>query len=105
MLILISSLSHFGVPAILGFSNGIFTLPTKIYDDLPGVGKLRRNQARSVLSIYWWQWSVLALCIAAPVLQAGRYDIIREQSMRPYADQRGWKVRCSWSASCFLSSP
>jgi iron(III) transport system permease protein len=32
MLILISSISHFGVPAILGFSRNIFTLPTKIYE-------------------------------------------------------------------------
>src|SRR5690554_1478278 len=31
LLILISSLAHFGVPAILGFSQGIFTLPTRIY--------------------------------------------------------------------------
>ena len=31
LLILISSLAHFGVPAILGFSKQIYTLPTVIY--------------------------------------------------------------------------
>lgn len=31
LLILISSLAHFGVPSILGFSKNIYTLPTMIY--------------------------------------------------------------------------
>ena len=31
LLILTSSLSHFGVPSILGFSKKIYTLPTRIY--------------------------------------------------------------------------
>ncbi|MDR1835291.1 MAG: iron ABC transporter permease [Fusobacteriaceae bacterium] len=84
LLILISSLAHFGVPSILGFSKNIYTLPTKIYDlinrtsgDFQGI---REGAALSVLLVI-----VVALALVAQkmVLRAGNYDIIKGKSMRP----------------------
>jgi iron(III) transport system permease protein len=84
MLILISSLSHFGVPAILGFSRNIFTLPTKIYEliyrSAGSFEGIRRGASLSVLLVIV---VVLALALQRRLLQAGHYDIIRGKSMRP----------------------
>lgn len=94
LLILISSLSHFGVPALLGFSENIFTLPTKIYQlisrstgDFQGI---REGAALSVLLVFV---VMLALILQKFVLRAGRYDIIRGKSMRPMLIKlRGAKI-------------
>ena len=84
LLILISSLSHFGVPSILGFSQNIYTLPTKIYQlinraagDFQGI---REGTALSVLLIVI---VALALILQRSVLRSGSYDIIKGKSMRP----------------------
>ena len=94
MLILISSLSHFGVPAILGFSNGIFTLPTKIYELIyRASGSFEGIRQGASLSILLVAVVVLALALQRRVLRAGRYDIIRGKSMRPMLIKlRGWKI-------------
>lgn len=84
LLILTSSLSHFGVPSILGFSQKIYTLPTRIYDlinrssgDFQGI---REGAALSVLLV---AVVMLALVLQKQVLKAGSYDIIKGKSMRP----------------------
>lgn len=84
LLILTSSLSHFGVPSILGFSQKIYTLPTRIYDlinrssgDFQGI---REGAALSVLLVVV---VMAALFLQRVVLRAGSYDIIKGKSMRP----------------------
>lgn len=84
MLILISTLSHFGVPAILGFSNNIFTLPTKIYELIyKSAGSFEGIRQGASLSVLLVVVVVLALALQRRILRAGRYDIIRGKSMRP----------------------
>ena len=102
MLILISSLSHFGVPAILGFSNGIFTLPTKIYELIyRASGSFEGIRQGASLSILLVAVVVLALALQRRVLRTGRYDIIRGKSMRPMLIKlRGWKAPLL--AVCFV---
>ena len=68
LLILISSLAHFGVPAILGFSKQIYTLPTVIYACIDRAGG-------SLVA--------MALILQKIVLSSGSYDIIKGKSMRP----------------------
>ncbi|MBU8920392.1 MAG: iron ABC transporter permease, partial [Bacteroidales bacterium] len=84
MLILISSLSHFGVPAILGFSQNIFTLPTKIYEHIYKTAGsfegIRKGAALSVLLVFT---VVLALALQRYILKSGRFEIIKGKSMRP----------------------
>lgn len=84
LLILTSSLSHFGVPSILGFSQNIYTLPTRIYDlinrssgDFQGI---REGAALSVLLVIV---VMLGLILQRVLLRQGSYNIIKGKSMRP----------------------
>jgi len=84
MLILISSLSHFGVPAILGFSQNIFTLPTKIYQLIRrSAGSFQGIREGAALSILLILVVVAALYVQKKILKTGHYDIIKGKSMRP----------------------
>ena len=55
LLILISSLAHFGVPSILGFSQGIYTLPTRIFAVISRSGGsfdgIRQGAALSIMLV------------------------------------------------------
>lgn len=84
LLILISSLSHFGVPSILGFSQNIYTLPTKIYQLINrSAGDFQGIRQGAVLSVLLIFIVAIALVIQRAVLRSGSYDIIRGKSMRP----------------------
>lgn len=84
LLILISSLAHFGVPSILGFSQGIYTLPTKIYATISRSGGsfegIRQGAALSIMLVIV---VAVALILQKKVLSTGSYDIIKGKSMRP----------------------
>lgn len=84
LLILISSLAHFGVPSILGFSQGIFTLPTRIFDAIQSAeGSFEGIRNGAALSIMLVAVVVVALIIQKKILSTGSYDIIKGKSMRP----------------------
>ena len=84
LLILISSLAHFGVPSILGFSQGIFTLPTQIFDTIQRAeGSFEGIRQGAALSILLVAVVSVALIVQKKVLSAGSYDIIKGKSMRP----------------------
>jgi len=84
LLILISSLAHFGVPSILGFSKNIYTLPTMIYALINKSGGsfegIRQGTALSILLV---AVVAIALVVQKYVLSSGSYDIIKGKSMRP----------------------
>ena len=84
LLILISSLAHFGVPSILGFRQEIYTLPTRIYAVIYNSGGsfegIRQGAALSVMLV---GVVAIALFIQNRILSAGNYDIIKRKSMRP----------------------
>jgi len=84
LLTLISSLAHFGVPAILGFSKQIYTLPTVIYACIDRAGGsfegIRQGAALSILLVFV---VAMALILQKIVLSSGSYDIIKGKSMRP----------------------
>lgn len=84
LLILTSSLSHFGVPAILGFSKKIYTLPTRIYQLISRAsGSFQGIREGAALSILLVIVVMLALWLQRLVLKSGSYDIIKGKSMRP----------------------
>lgn len=84
LLILTTSLAHFGVPSILGFSQGIYTLPTKIYAVISRSGGsfegIRQGAALSIMLVVV---VFTALVIQKKILSSGSYDIIKGKSMRP----------------------
>ena len=84
LLILISSLAHFGVPSILGFSKNIYTLPTMIYALIyKSSGSFEGIRQGAALSILLVAVVSVALVIQKRVLSSGSYDIIKGKSMRP----------------------
>ncbi len=94
MLILISTISHFGVPAMLGFSQNIFTLPTKIYEIINrSAGSFDGVRQAAALSVLLVLVVIAALGVQKYILRAGSYDIIRGKSMRPMLIKlRGLKI-------------
>ena len=84
LLILISSLAHFGVPSILGFSQGIYTLPTRIFAVISRSGGsfdgIRQGAALSIMLVVIVS---IAMYIQKKLLSTGSYDIIKGKSMRP----------------------
>ena len=84
LLILTTSLAHFGVPSILGFSQGIYTLPTKIYAVISRAGGsfegIRQGAALSIMLVLV---VFTALVLQKKILSSGSYDIIKGKSMRP----------------------
>ena len=94
LLILITSLAHFGVPSILGFSQGIYTLPTRIYAVISRSGGsfdgIRQGAALSIMLVLV---VALALLVQKKLLSSGSYDIIKGKSMRPTLIKlRGGKI-------------
>lgn len=84
LLIMISSLSHFGVPSILGFSQNIYTLPTRIFELINrSSGDFRGVREAAVLSILLVVVVSVALIAQRKLLKSGSYDIIKGKSMRP----------------------
>lgn len=84
LLVLITSLSNYGIPAMLGFSQSIFTLPTMIVELMNRAGGsfIGIRQA-AVLSIVLVVIVSIALLLQRRLLTHGRYDIIKGKSMRP----------------------
>ena len=84
LLILTTSLAHFGVPSILGYAQGIYTLPTRIYAVIYNSGGsfdgIRQGAALSVMLVVV---VALALVLQKKILSSGNYDIIKGKSMRP----------------------
>lgn len=94
LLILTTSLAHFGVPSILGYAQGIYTLPTRIYSVIYNSGGsfdgIRQGAALSVMLVIV---VALALVLQKKILSSGNYDIIKGKSMRPTLIKlRGAKV-------------
>lgn len=84
LLILTSSLAHFGVPSMLGFSQNIYTLPTKIYQLFyRATGSFQGIREGSALSILLIAVVVVALLLQNYILKSGSYDIIKGKSTRP----------------------
>lgn len=84
LLILITSLSNYGIPAMLGFSQNIFTLPTMIVELMNRAGGsfegIREAAAMSIILVVV---VAIALWGQRKLTSRGSYDIIKGKSMRP----------------------
>lgn len=84
LLVLITSLANYGIPAMLGFSAKIYTLPTKIVDVMEQAnGSFVGIRQATILSLLLIVVVGIALYIQNRVMNVGRYDIIKGKSMRP----------------------
>ncbi len=84
LLVLITSLSNYGIPAMLGFSQNIFTLPTMIVEKMNRAGgSFEGIRQATALAIVLVAVVSVALLVQRKLLTVGRYDIIKGKSMRP----------------------
>lgn len=84
LLVLITSLSNYGIPAMLGYSKNIFTLPTMIVERVNRAGgDFQGIREATALSVVLVIVVAIALFVQRKLLKAGRYDIIKGKSMRP----------------------
>jgi iron(III) transport system permease protein len=84
LLVALYSLSHFGVPAILGTEKGIYNIPTKIYERIyASGGSFGAIRVGTILSTILVISAALILKLQDILLKKGQYQIIAGKSMRP----------------------
>jgi len=84
LLVCLYSLSHFGVPAILGTEKGIYNIPTKIYERIyASGGSFGAIRTGTILSAILVLSAALILKLQDLVLKKGQFQVIAGKSMRP----------------------
>jgi len=94
LLVALYSLSHFGVPSILGTEKGIYNIPTKIYERIyASGGSFGAIRVGTILSMILVIAAALILKLQDVLLKKGQYQIIAGKSMRPMVLKlRGLKI-------------
>ncbi|MCE1197021.1 iron ABC transporter permease [bacterium] len=94
LLVALYSLSHFGVPSILGTEKGIYNIPTKIYERIyASGGSFGAIRVGTILSMILVISAALILKLQDFLLKKGQYQIIAGKSMRPMVLKlRGLKI-------------
>ncbi|MGE5509573.1 MAG: ABC transporter permease [Chitinophagales bacterium] len=84
LLVALYSLSHFGVPSILGTEVGIYNIPTLIYQKIyASAGSFAAIRTGTILASILVISAAIILYLQNLVLKRGRYQIIAGKSMRP----------------------
>jgi iron(III) transport system permease protein len=84
LLVALYSLSHFGVPAILGTEKGIYNIPTKIYERIyASGGSFGAIRTGTILSAILVVAAAAILKLQDLLLKRGRFQVIAGKSMRP----------------------
>lgn len=84
LLIMLYSMAHFGTVAVLGIENGIFNIPTLIYERIhQSAGSFASIRTGTVLATVLVASAAFILWLQNKVLGKGRYQIIAGKSFRP----------------------
>ncbi len=84
LLIMLYSMAHFGTVAVLGIENGIFNIPTLIYERIhQSAGSFASIRAGTVLASVLVVSAAFIIWLQNKVLGKGRYQIIAGKSFRP----------------------
>ena len=84
LLIMLYSMAHFGTVAVLGIENGIYNIPTLIYEKIhQSAGSFDSIRTATVLATVLVVTAALILWLQNRVLDRGRYQIIAGKSFRP----------------------
>ncbi|MEI7613669.1 MAG: iron ABC transporter permease [Betaproteobacteria bacterium] len=84
LLIMLYSMAHFGTVAVLGIENGIYNIPTLIYEKIhQSAGSFASIRTATVLATVLVITAALILWLQNRVLSKGRYQIIAGKSFRP----------------------
>ena len=84
LLIMLYSMAHFGTVAVLGIENGIFNIPTLIYERIhQSGGSFDSIRTGTVLATVLVASAAFIIWLQGKVLGKGRYQIIAGKSFRP----------------------
>ena len=84
LLIMLYSMAHFGTVAVLGIENGIFNIPTLIYQRLhQSAGSFASIRTGTVLATVLVVTAALIIWLQGKILSKGHYQIIGGKSFRP----------------------
>lgn len=91
-----TDVANFGIPAVLGYSEGYFVLPTKIYEQIAkGFGSPNSLNVASAMSVILAVFGAIALLLQAWLLRgdrAQRFQVISGKSMQPNVVRLGaWR--------------
>ncbi|MDP9500228.1 ABC transporter permease [Bisgaard Taxon 45] len=84
LLIMLYSMAHFGTVAVLGVENGIFNIPTLIYERIhQSAGSFEAIRTGTVLATVLVATAALIIWLQNKILNRGRFQIIAGKSFRP----------------------
>ena len=84
LLIMLYSMAHFGTVAVLGIENGIFNIPTLIYQRIhQSAGSFDSIRTGTVLATVLVITSAFIIWLQGKILSKGHYQIIGGKSFRP----------------------
>ncbi|MDR2821121.1 MAG: iron ABC transporter permease [Desulfovibrio sp.] len=84
LLIMLYSMAHFGTVAVLGIENGIFNIPTLIYERIhQSAGSFAAIRTGTVLATVLVVSAAFIIWLQGKILSKGRYQIIAGKSFRP----------------------
>ncbi|TYG35508.1 iron ABC transporter permease [Lonepinella koalarum] len=84
LLIMLYSMAHFGTVAVLGVENGIFNIPTLIYERIhQSAGSFDAIRTGTVLASVLVVTAAFIIWLQNKVLNKGRFQIIAGKSFRP----------------------
>lgn len=84
LLISLYSMAHFGTVAVLGIENGIYNIPTLIYERIhQSAGSFESIRTGTVLSTVLVITAACIIWLQNRILSRGRYQIIAGKSFRP----------------------
>ena len=84
LLIMLYSMAHFGTVAVLGIENGIFNIPTLIYERIhQSAGSFDAIRTGTVLATVLVATAAFIIWLQNKVLNRGRFQIIAGKSFRP----------------------
>lgn len=84
LLIILYSMAHFGTVAVLGIENGIYNIPTLIYERIhQSAGSFESIRTGTVLATVLVISAALIIWLQRKILGSGHYQIIGGKSFRP----------------------
>ncbi|GHV33777.1 iron ABC transporter permease [Synergistales bacterium] len=84
LLIMLYSMAHFGTVAVLGIENGIFNIPTLIYQRIhQSAGSFASIRTGTVLATVLVITAAFIIWLQGKILTRGHYQIIAGKSFRP----------------------
>lgn len=84
LLIMLYSMAHFGTVAVLGIENGIYNIPTLIYEKIhQSAGSFESIRTGTVLSTVLVFTAAFIIWLQNRILAKGRFQIIAGKSFRP----------------------